>query len=192
MTQHISTSVPPVIFVLSLLFYHTTELLFVLRYNPDSLSISSLLISPPYLAALFCSFLEHFLLRSFKSSILVYTLPPAILLLLAGHLFRLSAWLTANSNFSHLIKQNPTRSHVLVKHGVYRWCRHPAYLGWFLWAIATQLVMANPCCLIGYSVVSWHFFDDRIRVEEYWLVRIFGDEYLQYRAKTPTRIPFIQ
>ena len=31
--------------------------------------------------------------------------------------------------------------HYLVKSGVYAWFRHPSYVGWFYWSIATQV-----CC----------------------------------------------
>ena len=34
-----------------------------------------------------------------------------------------------------------------------RYCRHPGYLGWFVWAVGTQLLLVNPLCLTGFSYV---------------------------------------
>jgi protein-S-isoprenylcysteine O-methyltransferase len=45
--------------------------------------------------------------------------------------------------------------------------------------------------MIGYVVVLFRFFAKRIRHEEKWLIRMFGDEYVAYRRATPTWIPFI-
>lgn len=36
---------------------------------------------------------------------------------------------------------------------VCRYCRHPGYLGWFVWVIGTQLLLVNPVCVAGFSFV---------------------------------------
>jgi len=48
--------------------------------------------------------------------------------------------------------------HVLVRHGVYAWVRHPGYLGFLLWAAGTQLLLANPACLALFvaAVSRWN------------------------------------
>lgn len=48
--------------------------------------------------------------------------------------------------------------HVLVRHGVYAWVRHPGYLGFLLWAAGTQLLLANPACLVLFvaAVSRWN------------------------------------
>ncbi len=51
-------------------------------------------------------------------------------------------------------------------------------------------MLCNPVCTVGYAVASWKFFYERIRNEEYHLIRFFGDEYIQYMREVPTRIPF--
>lgn len=52
-------------------------------------------------------------------------------------------------------------------------------------------MLLNPFCAVAYAAVAWKFFDDRIRTEEVPLERFFGQEYRDYRARVPTRIPFI-
>lgn len=34
-----------------------------------------------------------------------------------------------------------------------RYIRHPGYLGWFVWAIAGQLLLANPLCAVAFAYV---------------------------------------
>lgn len=184
-----------ILFFFSLLFYHISEPICVLYFTPTQFSLSSFLLSPSYLLALFFSLLEHValitLFPSFKPSLLPYTLPPALLLLFLGHLLRLTAWLTARHSFSHLISNRRHPCHTLVTTGVYRFCRHPAYLGWWIWAVATQLLLCNPFCTVGYACVSWQFFKVRVPIEEFWLERMFGDDYVRYKCSTPTWMPGI-
>ena len=78
------------------------------------------------------------------------------------------------------------------------------------------MMLGNPVCFLGYMCVLWKFFSARIRGgfsfspheldigrspsltgrwligEERLLVDFFGDEYLEYRAATPTLIPLIR
>lgn len=40
---------------------------------------------------------------------------------------------------------------MLVTRGVYRLCRHPGYLGWYAWAVGTQLLLCNPICTPAFA-----------------------------------------
>ncbi len=51
-------------------------------------------------------------------------------------------------------------------------------------------MLCNPICAVVYAVASWKFFDERIEEEERHLIRFFGDDYIDYILKVPTRIPF--
>lgn len=70
--------------------------------------------------------------------------------------------------------------------------RHPGYLGWFIWSVATQLLLVNPLCTLAFTYVSWRFFAERILYEEYLLLHFFGERYAQYKRHTPSGLPFIQ
>jgi len=80
----------------------------------------------------------------------------------AGQYFRMAAMYTAAANFSHRIEYMKRQDHVLVTHGVYRFVRHPSYLGWFMWTVGSQVLLANPIAVVTYAVVAWGFFRDRI------------------------------
>eukprot|EP00959_Pyramimonas_sp_CCMP1952_P287876 6020263-Pyramimonas_sp.AAC.3 len=99
--------------------------------------------------------------------------------------------ITAGRSFTHDIKHRQTHAGVLVTNGIYTHVRHPGYLGWFIWSIATQVLLLNPLSLVLFTIVSWRFFSDRIPYEEYLLVEIFGKAYEEYRTRTRTWIPFI-
>lgn len=86
-------------------------------------------------------------------------------LVVFGQHLRSTAMIHASSNFSHQVAHKKRDDHRLVTTGVYAWVRHPSYTGFFTWAIATQLVLANPIMTLVFAVVLWRFFSSRIRGE---------------------------
>ncbi len=72
-------------------------------------------------------------------------------LVIVGETIRKAAILTAGHNFTHLVQLTRRSQHTLVTHGVYRHIRHPAYLGWLLWCVGTQLLLRNPVCTIFFA-----------------------------------------
>jgi protein-S-isoprenylcysteine O-methyltransferase Ste14 len=80
-------------------------------------------------------------------------------------------------------------AHVLVTTGIYRSLRHPMYAGYWLWMISQALLLANWAAgLAGILVFGLHFFL-RIGHEEEMLRERFGDDYLEYVARTSRIIP---
>ena len=80
--------------------------------------------------------------------------------------------------------------HRLVTHGIYRYVRHPVYLG------ALVAIMGAPAyassaygALVLSALVPLVLL--RIRIEEGLLIEQFGDEYRAYRARTKKLIPFL-
>ncbi len=114
-----------------------------------------------------------------------------LLLVVAGQVVRTAAMVQAGRSFNHIIQHYRTQSHTLVTSGIYATLRHPSYFGFFWWALGTQLVLGNVVCFFAYGAVLWRFFSTRIQHEEEVLVRFFGDEYVDYRKKVGTKIPFI-
>ncbi|CAI5998763.1 unnamed protein product [Closterium sp. NIES-65] len=125
-------------------------------------------------------------------------------LLLAGEAVCKAAMVTAGRSFTHDIHTEKRREHRLVTHGLYRWVRHPGYTGWFMWSIATQLLLVNPLCTLAFALVSWRFFAARIPhpvsypiacagilYEDLYLHPFFGLEYAQYAASLLSCVPFV-
>ncbi|KAK1751771.1 protein-S-isoprenylcysteine O-methyltransferase [Echria macrotheca] len=112
-----------------------------------------------------------------------------ILLVATGQTVRSVAMIQAGPSFNHMVQHRRSSGHVLVTTGIYGRLRHPSYFGFFWWALGTQLVLGNLVCFVGYAAVLWRFFSSRIRHEEEFLVRFFGEEYVDYRRKVGTKIP---
>ncbi|GLH01552.1 Protein-S-isoprenylcysteine O-methyltransferase [Gryllus bimaculatus] len=177
-------------------FFHYSEFLMIAITNPRTLSLDSFVLnhSREYAIAAISSWVEFFIEWYFfpglkQSYEITYV---GIILCIAGEGLRKLAMLTAKSNFTHIIQSVQEEGHQLVTHGVYSYCRHPSYVGWFYWSIGTQLILVNPICITGYILASWQFFRDRILIEEVTLLNFFGEDYYQYQKKVPTGLPYIQ
>ncbi|KAL2650613.1 hypothetical protein R1flu_018741 [Riccia fluitans] len=180
-------------FVVSLVFFHSSEFFLALYYHRAA-GARSLLITGPYLVALTFGLVEHTLeslyLPNCKTQSIVTN--TGLGLVIVGELIRKLAILTAKQNFTHEITEDYSEDHHLVTHGIYRYVRHPSYLGFFLFAVGTQVLLCNPIATVGYIIVLWRFFRDRIEYEEYFLVEFFGEKYEEYQKKVPSGIPFVK
>lgn len=56
----------------------------------------------------------------------------------------------------------------------------------------SQVLLVNPICMIGYTLVSWSFFNKRVFYEEITLLNFFGTDYYDYQQKVGTGLPFIE
>jgi len=112
-----------------------------------------------------------------------------LFLMLIGLLFRQwSIWVLGRF-FS--TKVRIVNDHRIVRHGPYRYLRHPSYTGMLMlllglglasrtW-LGTIIILALFGLVIGY----------RINVEENALKAEFGDEYIEYAKKTKRLFPFL-
>nr|VZI46511.1 unnamed protein product [Spirometra erinaceieuropaei] len=142
--------------------------------------------SPEYLTAAAASFIEYALeiwLWPAKSTSFAFVNLLGLSLCIFGEVLRKVAMFTAARNFSHVVQHVRDTEHQLVRHGVYGWFRHPAYVGWFYWSLGTQLLLLNPICSIFYPLAAYTFFKGRIDSEEASLIRFFGDAYRRYQRE---------
>jgi protein-S-isoprenylcysteine O-methyltransferase len=114
---------------------------------------------------------------------------PGILLCVVG--LGVLAQHHARQSFTHEAQESKRDVHTLNTTGVFQYLRHPGYFGWFWYTVGTQVLLANPFCLPAFAVVSFMFFRDRIEYEERKLIQFFGQEYEDFRKKTPVLIPGI-
>lgn len=172
-------------------FHYMTNVLELFCYALNC--IQALAIERHYIIAMSCALLEFIIESIFFPSLKTYTwiCYLGILLTLLGDGIRKCGMITAGMAFTHLIQERRREGHNLITHGIYAYVRHPGYLGWFIWAPATQLILMNPICVCVFAFVAWHFFYDRIPYEEETLVDMFGKEYEEYRKRVPSYIPFV-
>jgi len=80
--------------------------------------------------------------------------------------------------------------HQLITHGIYRFTRHPIYLGIIMVCIGVPVYASSLYGLLTMSALIPVFLI-RIRIEERMLIDEFGDAYWMYRESTSKLIPFI-
>ena len=49
----------------------------------------------------------------------------------------------------------------------------------------------NPLCIIAFTYILFKFFKNRIEVEEKYLIKFFGMEYIKYKREVGILMPFI-
>lgn len=182
----------------SLCLFHMLEFWTTALFNPSEASADSFLVnhSTAYTAAALISWTE-FTIRFLFMPRWRFFLPPCVSIAgygiaVVAQVVRSLAMITAGQSFNHTIQTRKRSSHLLVTHGIYRYLRHPSYVGFFYWSIATQLVLGNCISTIGYSVTAWNFFHRRIAFEEESLHNFFQNEYSAYAKRTIIGIPFLR
>ncbi|XP_011012308.1 PREDICTED: protein-S-isoprenylcysteine O-methyltransferase B-like isoform X1 [Populus euphratica] len=180
---------------LAVLFFHSSEYVLVAAiHGRSSVNLSSLLISKAYVFAMMFALLEYVveiaLFPGLKEYWWISNL--GLVMVIIGEITRKLAIVTAGQAFTHLIKVHHEEQHNLITHGVYRFVRHPSYTGFLIWSVGTQIMLCNPISIIGFAIVVWRFFSQRIPYEEFFLRQFFGSEYVEYASKTPSGVPFVK
>jgi protein-S-isoprenylcysteine O-methyltransferase Ste14 len=110
-------------------------------------------------------------------------------LIVAGMLFRFTAIYTLGRYFT--VDVAIRTDHKIVKSGVYRYLRHPSYLGLLISFFGNALAFNSwMAVLVGFLPVLTVFLY-RIKIEEELLISNFGQEYVDYKKGTWRLLPFI-
>ncbi|KAA0197358.1 Protein-S-isoprenylcysteine O-methyltransferase [Fasciolopsis buskii] len=156
--------------------------------------------SPEYITAVIACALEYWIeilivpriIPNYYCHIPTVINVTGLLLCVVGEIVRKCAMVTTTTNFNHHVDTVHQKDHQLVTTGLYSWCRHPAYVGWFYWTLGTQLLLGNPLCLFGFGIVGYRFLHGRIVHEEKHLIQFFGEKYLRYQKTVASGIPFVK
>lgn len=112
-----------------------------------------------------------------------------ISLIMSGLIIRWMAILKLKSMFT--VDVSIQENHILVKNGIYKIIRHPAYLGSLLSFLGLGIAFVNWLSIFIIFIPIFFAFISRIRIEEKLLVENFGKEYLNYSANTYRLFPGI-
>ena len=120
---------------------------------------------------------------------------PGLILLIVGGLFHMKArlQLKKKAGFESLVgtsRLKVLKEHHLVKDGLYRYVRHPLYLGEILRNLGVVLIFSSVYGTLIVLLGSF-FLLFRIEIEEKMLIGVFGEEYEEYKRKTKRLIPYI-
>lgn len=199
-------------YVSALCTFHLSEFFVTALYNPTVVSSDSFLInhSKAYTAAAIVASTEFWirfawrLIGPFRSSSSsqpaagrpsspwpLAVVAAGIVIVTLSQIVRTWSMKTCGESFNHYIQVQKKDNHQLVTTGIYRWLRHPSYVGFYYWSVGTQCVLQNPVSGVLFVMAGWSFFSRRIPYEERSLVHLFGDEYYDYAMRTYVGIPFI-
>jgi len=182
-------------FIAAWAFFHWAEFAVTAGWNSEKCSVDSYLLDNGalYHIANGTALLEYLVSLYFMPTSKSYHFVSqiGILMVLVGQALRSAAMIHASTNFSHTVAFQKRDAHRLVTDGVYSWFRHPSYAGFYYWALGTQLVLQNPLTFVLFTILLWRFFYYRTRAEERALVKFFGDDYINYRRRVGTKIPFV-
>jgi len=78
--------------------------------------------------------------------------------------------------------------HELIRTGPYTWVRHPIYSGLLLALMGTALEQDRVLALIAVALF-WLGFWIKSRMEEEFMRKTFGEQYVEYRKSTGALIP---
>ncbi|MBI4722843.1 MAG: isoprenylcysteine carboxylmethyltransferase family protein [Candidatus Stahlbacteria bacterium] len=112
-----------------------------------------------------------------------------IILIIYGLLIRWIAIFSLKHQFT--VDISITKNHHLVREGIYRFVRHPAYAGSLLSFLGLGLFFANYLSMLIIFIPICSAFLYRIHIEEKVLIDTFGDKYVNYCASTKRLIPGI-
>jgi protein-S-isoprenylcysteine O-methyltransferase Ste14 len=111
-----------------------------------------------------------------------------LIMVFAGMSIRAVAIFTLKKNFSGRLRIRS--DHTLVKNGIYRWVRHPAYLGAILLLVGIPVMLLS---VLGTAVMLLlvPYLVHRSKLEERMMIERFGKEYEEYMKSSKRLVPFI-
>jgi protein-S-isoprenylcysteine O-methyltransferase Ste14 len=78
----------------------------------------------------------------------------------------------------------------LVRAGPYRSIRHPIYTGGLIAILGTAVASGRISGFLGLALAS-AALGLKMRIEERWLIREFGDRYAEYRRTSWMVVPYL-
>jgi protein-S-isoprenylcysteine O-methyltransferase len=126
----------------ALCIFHLMEFFTTAIWNPTTATATSFLVnhSLSYTAAALVSWTEFSIRFVWFPS---WNVPIAsgigFILVSIAQGIRCTAMIHCGESFNHIIQRDKKENHVLVTTGIYSILRHPSYVGFFYWSIATQV-----------------------------------------------------
>ncbi len=112
-----------------------------------------------------------------------------ILIMIAGFLVRVIAIKTLKEYYTRTLKIQSGQE--VVDTGIYKYIRHPGYLGSILQWLGAAIASDNLIVLFLIALTTFIVYNYRIKSEENMLIETFGDTYKEYTNRTKKLIPGI-
>ncbi len=111
-----------------------------------------------------------------------------MILILVGVTLRVHARITLGRYFLHGIRT--VEGHELIRKGMYRYVRHPGYLGAMLIYVGTPLLFRSVYGLV-LMIPLIPLILYRIHIEEAMLIETFGEQYKDYMNHSKKVLPYL-
>jgi protein-S-isoprenylcysteine O-methyltransferase Ste14 len=112
-----------------------------------------------------------------------------IILIITGLIIRMTSIYTLKQQFTYTITK--IESHELIETGLYKWIRHPGYLGQLIIFLGISVSLSNWLSVILMMISVLIGYTYRIKTEERFMVEQIGQKYIDYQARTKKIIPMI-
>ena len=127
----------------------------------------------------------------FQFSIYFFIVIP--LLLFGGIIDTLVRKALKNAGFKYMLSSmrlQTVEDHILITDGLFKYIRHPLYLGGIFQYVGGPFLFTSFISLI-FMLMLIPIILLRIQIEEKMLLEEFGEEYEEYKKRTKLLIPFI-
>lgn len=110
-------------------------------------------------------------------------------MIVAGMIFRFIAVYTLGRYFT--VNVTIRTDHKIIQQGLYKYLRHPSYLGSLFSFLGNGFALNNWYGMLIVFIPVTLIFMNRMRIEEELLISNFGQEYIDYKKRTWSLIPFV-
>jgi protein-S-isoprenylcysteine O-methyltransferase Ste14 len=145
-----------------------------------SLSLSNLIL-------LIVPILNNYGIGRIKSNIMFNIF--GLFVMLVGISIRIISAKTLGMFYTRTLRKSENQR--IIKEGIYKFIRHPGYLGDLLIFLGSCIAVSNIISTILITVLMLSSYIYRIMVEEKMLIDVFGESYKNYTKETKRLIPFI-
>jgi protein-S-isoprenylcysteine O-methyltransferase Ste14 len=111
------------------------------------------------------------------------------ILTIIGLIIRVTSILTLKQQFTYTVTK--IDHHELIETGLYKWIRHPGYLGQLIIFLGISVSLSNWLSVLFMMVPVFLGYLNRVVVEEKFMTEQMGQKYLEYQKRTKKLIPKI-
>ena len=112
-----------------------------------------------------------------------------IALFAIGCIIRISSILTLNQYFTYSVAK--VENHKIVENGLYKFIRHPGYLGQLIIFLGISISISNWLSILLMMIPVTFGYLYRIKVEEKFMGDQLGEDYKNYQDRTKRIIPLL-
>jgi protein-S-isoprenylcysteine O-methyltransferase Ste14 len=112
-----------------------------------------------------------------------------MVLIAVGLMIRVHSILTLKQYFTYSVAK--VEDHKIIETGMYKFIRHPGYLGQIIIFIGISTSISNYLSILLMMIPVTLGYLYRIKVEERFMIEQLGEDYLIYQGRTKRIIPMI-